>query len=344
MKKILVTGAAGFIGCHLCRKLCETGTCHITGLDIINSYYDVSLKNDRLEYLGFGKEIREDQFAEKVFHSSLYENFDFIKTDIADRASMHSVFTEGSFDLVIHLAAQAGVRYSIENPQCYIDSNVTGFLNILEECSKTGPGRLVYASSSSIYGSNTGRKLKESDRSDSPVSMYAATKKMNELMAYTYKQLYNLDSVGLRFFTVYGPWGRPDMAYWKFTRDILEKRTIDIYNNGNMKRDFTFIDDIVIPVERIVVEMLGKDTGKSHSRIYNIGRGKPEELGDFVSCIEKKLGIKAKKRYLPMQKGDVEETFADISLLEKEYGYTPSVNLEEGIEIFVKWYREYHNC
>ena len=338
MKKILVTGGCGFIGFHLVRELAG-GDFNITALDSINSYYDQDLKYKRLEELGVRKKDVADNI---VIKSAILPDVEFIRLDTADKENLDNLFKDRKFDIVCHLAAQAGVQYSLKNPQSYIDSNITGFLNVLESCRTYGPQKLVYASSSSVYGNNLKQPFAESDRTDSPVSMYAASKKCNELMAGVYNSLYGLKSIGLRFFTVYGPWGRPDMAYFKFVRKILNGEPIEVYNNGVMKRDFTYIDDITEGLKRIITTFAesGEDV---KSEIYNIGRGRPEDLLSFIEIIEKNLEVRAEKKYLPFQIGDVEETFADVSKLEKDYGYKPHVDLEEGIGEFVKWYRAYNS-
>ncbi len=334
MKKLLLTGAAGFIGYHLCNALSGQDF-EITALDSVNDYYDQGLKYRRLENLGFKEKAVSSTGFTGSFH---YPGLSFIKVDTADRASLDRVFDEKGFDIVCHLAAQAGVQYSLVNPQSYVDSNITGFLNILENCRKHSIDKLVYASSSSVYGGNEKQPFSESDRTDSPVSMYAATKKSNELMAHVYHSVCGLRSVGLRFFTVYGPWGRPDMAYFKFVKKILAGEEIDVYNNGRMKRDFTYIDDIIEGISRIL-KAFSDNKKEVRSDIYNIGRGRPEELGRFIEVIEEVLGVTARKRYLLFQAGDVEETFADVSSLEREFGYRPEINLEEGIRYFVDWYK-----
>lgn len=339
MKKILVTGGCGFIGFHLVRALAGFDF-KITALDSINSYYDQDLKYRRLEELGIRKTELSDN---RMIKSALFPDVEFIKLDTADKRSLDNLFEEKKFDIICHLAAQAGVQYSLINPQAYIDSNITGFLNILESCRAYGPKKLVYASSSSVYGNNVKQPFSESDRTDSQVSMYAASKKCNELMAGVYDSLYRVKSIGLRFFTVYGPWGRPDMAYFKFVKKILNREPIEVYNNGIMKRDFTYIDDITEGIVRIIASFAGKEDEDGKSGIYNIGRGRPEGLLSFIEIIEKNLALKAIKKYLPFQIGDVEETFADVSRLGKEFGYKPQTNLEEGIKEFVKWYREYNS-
>ena len=331
---ILVTGAAGFIGSALALKLLERGdTVH--GVDNLNDYYDVTLKKARLERL------------------STREKFSFEKLDIADRAEMESLFAREKFDAVMNLAAQAGVRYSIENPHAYIESNIVGFCNILEGCRHSKVGHLVFASSSSVYGANTRLPFSEHDNIDHPISLYAATKKANELMAHTYAHLYGLATTGLRFFTVYGPWGRPDMALFKFTKNILEGKAIEVFNNGNMIRDFTYVDDIVEGVVRVMDRpaepdpawnSAAPDPARSRApyRIYNIGNNKPVQLMRYIEVLERALGKKAQIEMLPMQPGDVPATTADVSALESDIGYRPKTTVEEGVPRFVEWYRRYY--
>ncbi len=334
MRKILVTGAAGFIGCHLCRRLLSVGD-HVTGLDNLNDYYDVNLKLARLALL-------ESE-----------ENFRFRRLDLADRPGMTALFAEETFDVVVNLGAQAGVRYSLENPHAYTESNVAGFLNILEGCRASGTGHLVYASSSSVYGANTAMPFSVHQNVDHPVSLYAATKKANELMAHTYSTLFAIPTTGLRFFTVYGPWGRPDMALFIFTRAILEGRPIDVFNNGLMQRDFTYIDDIVEGIVRVMDKPAAPDpswdgnspdpaTSGAPYRIYNIGNNNPVQLGRFIEVLEGCLGRKALKNMLPMQPGDLPSTAADISDLARDVGFSPDTSIEIGIARFVEWYREYY--
>jgi UDP-glucuronate 4-epimerase len=331
---VFVTGAAGFIGFHLSKRLLEEGNA-VFGLDNLNTYYDPKLKQDRLSML-------QD-----------YPSFTFRKIDLEDRQGMAEVFHENDFDVVVHLAAQAGVRYSLENPYAYVDSNLMGFMNILEGCRARKISRLVFASSSSVYGANTKMPFSVHDNVDHPVSLYAATKKANELMAHSYAGLYQIPCIGLRFFTVYGPWGRPDMALFKFTKAILENSPIDVYNYGNMKRDFTYIDDIiegVVRVMKIVPEPDEKwngnnpDPGRSFSpyRVFNIGGSRPIDLMDFISVLEEALGRNAEKNMLPLQKGDVVATCADASDLEAITGFRPAISIEQGIKDFVKWYRSYY--
>ena len=317
--KILVTGAAGFIGYHLCKRLYKGGA-DIVGIDSMNAYYDVALKNMRLAEL------------EKL------KGFRFIKMDICDRQALFALLKAEKFDAVCHLAAQAGVRYSIENPYTYVENNVSGFLNVLEGCVQNSVPYLVYASSSSVYGRAEKQPFAESMQVDTPVSLYAATKKADELMAHVYSQMYGLPTVGLRFFTVYGPYGRPDMAYFKFAERISAEREIELYNGGDMKRDFTYVDDVVSGIEKV---LSAPYEGCPKYRIYNIGRGKPENLMEMVTLIEEGLGKKAKLVKKPMQKGDVLETFADISALRKDFGYEPKTDLAEGIPKFIEWFKGY---
>jgi UDP-glucuronate 4-epimerase len=328
----MITGAAGFIGSTLAKRLLERGDT-LTGVDNLNDYYDVSLKEARLAQL------------------TSSSHFSFIKADIADRDAMSTLFAGNAFDSVVNLAAQAGVRYSIENPAAYIDANLVGFGNILEGCRQSGIGHLVYASSSSVYGSNTKLPFSEKDNVDHPISLYAASKKANELMAHAYAHLYGLPATGLRFFTVYGPWGRPDMALFKFTKGILEGQPIPVYNRGQMVRDFTYVDDVVEGVIRVLDQPPGKGGGASEPdrsasapwRIYNIGNSARVQLMDYIQALEKALGRKATLELLPMQDGDVPATEADVSALESDFGYRPQVGVEEGIKRFVEWYRSYYS-
>ena len=320
--KYLVTGAAGFIGMYTAKRLLEQGH-EVVGLDNLNDYYDVRLKHYRLEQL------------------TPFNNFTFVKLDLADRQAMADLFKKEQFQRVIHLAAQAGVRYSIENPMAYVDSNLVGMMTILEGCRHNKVEHLVYASSSSVYGMNSKIPFSTSDNVDHPVSLYAATKKSNELMAHSYSHLYGIPTTGLRFFTVYGPAGRPDMAPWLFTDAIANDRVIKVFNNGKMQRDFTYIDDIVEGVIRIQNVIPGDNSNQEGSplyRIFNIGNHEPIELEEFIACIENALGKKAVKEYLPMQDGDVVRTFADVSDLEKCVGYKPKTELQFGINQFVDWF------
>lgn len=317
--KILVTGSAGFIGFHVSHYLLERGD-RVTGLDNFNAYYDIKLKNDRNSEL------------EK------YSNFSGIRLDLSDSSGMKNLFAKEKFDVVCNLAAQAGVRHSLTHPHDYITSNITGFLNILEGCRHNNVRRLVYASSSSVYGGNTTLPFSVKDRVDTPVSLYAASKKSNELMAHCYAHLFGLQTIGLRFFTVYGPWGRPDMAMWLFTKAILNNEPIDVFNNGDMQRDFTYIDDIV----QGVVASLDKE-GLDQYEVFNIGNNNSEDLMDLIGILEKTLGKEAKKKYLPMQPGDVKATYADIENTINKLGFKPSTKIDEGVPKFINWYKEYFN-
>ena len=337
-KQILVTGAAGFIGYHLCEALIKQGH-RVIGLDNINDYYDVNLKYARLQELGITKEAAT-VFAE-ISQSTLHgPNMQFIRLNLEDREALPKLFKTFNFDMVCNLAAQGGVRYSIENPEAYIDSNVTGFLNILECCRHHSVKRLVYASSSSVYGNSDKIPFTETANVDQPISLYAASKKSNELMAHTYSHLYKFETIGLRFFTVYGPWGRPDMAMFLFTDAILNNKPIKVFNNGNLSRDFTFIDDIISGL----VNTLLKDSKNANLyKLYNIGNGNPVQLLDFIELLENTLDISAIKNRLPMQAGDVNQTFADTSSLENDYNYKPKVIVKEGIKQFVLWYKKFYN-
>lgn len=337
MAKILVTGTAGFIGFHLAKVLLEKGHT-VVGLDNINDYYIIDLKYARLEALGIN---REDIGWNKKNKSTLFDRHFFYRTNLEDKMQLKKIFVEYSFDYVINLAAQAGVRYSLENPDVYVQSNIVGFLNILECCRYHNIKHLLYASSSSVYGQNKSMPFSVLDNVDNPISLYAATKKSNELMAHTYSHLYNIPTTGLRFFTVYGPWGRPDMAIYLFTKAILEAKPINIFNNGEMKRDFTFIDDIIQGIELVLKAPPVQDQDKPPFNLVNIGNGKPECLMDFVKAIESNLGVEAIKNYLPMQPGDVPATWADISSL-KEIGYKSTTQIDEGIRLFVNWYKSYN--
>jgi len=331
---VLVTGAAGFIGYHLSKRLLENG-CHVAGLDNLNPYYDVQLKKDRLEKL------------------TAFENFSFFKIDLSDKEALEKIFKSSQFDVVVNLAAQAGVRYSLENPNAYVDANIVGFVNILECCRHNQVRHLVFASSSSVYGANTKMPFSVHHNVDHPVSLYAATKKANELMAHTYSHLFGLACTGLRFFTVYGPWGRPDMALFLFTKAILEENTIKVFNHGKMQRDFTYIDDIIEGVVRVMGRLPepnpawsgdNPDPGTSYTpyKIYNIGNNNPVELMDFIATIEKELGCQAKKEFLDLQPGDVPATYADIDDLIAEAGFKPSTSIETGIKHFIAWFKEYY--
>ncbi len=333
--KILVTGTAGFIGSYVAKKLTEKGHL-IVGLDNINDYYTPKLKFARLHEAG----INESEIVyNKVVPSDTIFNYKFIKLNIEDKENLEFLFKTERFDAVLNLAAQAGVRYSIQNPYSYIQSNVVGFLNILECCRHYNIKHLVYASSSSVYGKNAKIPFSEDDRVDKPVSLYAATKKADELMAFTYTNLYGLNTTGLRFFTVYGPWGRPDMAPMLFANAIIKGEPIKVFNNGNLSRDFTFIDDIVEGVIRVVET---ESSESAESKVYNIGCGHPMQLMDFIHTLETAIGKKAEMNFLPMQQGDVYQTYADTTKLEKDFGYKPKTLLKDGIERFVEWYKEFY--
>lgn len=333
MKKVLITGAAGFIGYHLANRLLDEGFA-VVGFDSINDYYDPRLKYARLAALGV-----EQAIERQVVRSSTHPQFGFVKGDLCDRDLLSSLFEQEHFDVVVNLAAQAGVRYSLENPMAYIESNITGFTHLLECCRHYSVARLVYASSSSVYGGNTKTPFSEEDRVDNPVSLYAATKKSNELLASCYAHLYGIAATGLRFFTVYGPWGRPDMAPMLFTKAILAGEPIKVFNNGDLSRDFTYIDDIIEGVVRVINQSV--ESG-SH-QVYNIGGGQPTQLMDFIRTLEKWLGTKARLEFLPMQPGDVYTTYADTTRLERAVGYKPTTTLDQGIERFVAWYRTIFN-
>jgi UDP-glucuronate 4-epimerase len=334
--KILVTGAAGFIGFHTCLKLVNQGH-EVYGIDNINDYYDPKLKFDRLNELGFN-EAASKLFKNEV-QSAKFNSLRFSRIDLVDHESIDDLFKQEQFEVVCNLAAQAGVRYSIENPKAYIDSNISGFLNILEGCRNHKVKHLVYASSSSVYGENEKVPFETSDNVDHPISLYAATKKSNELMAHTYGHLYGFKTTGLRFFTVYGPWGRPDMAYYLFAEAISKNEAIKVFNNGEMERDFTYIDDIVNGVTKIIEKNID---AREHYKIYNIGNNKTESLQNFIATIEKAMGQKAIKEMYPMQQGDVPKTFADVNQLIKDYQYSPSTGIEFGIHSFVNWFKSYH--
>jgi UDP-glucuronate 4-epimerase len=340
--KILVTGAAGFIGFHLSKALLNTGH-EVVGLDNINDYYDVNLKYARLNELGIVRSEAE-LFLNKSNGVLFNDSFEFVRMNLEDRDNLPALFNENKFDVVCNLAAQAGVRYSIENPESYIDSNIVGFLNILECCRHNKIKHLLYASSSSVYGENKKVPFSTSDNVDHPISLYAATKKSNELMAHTYSHLYNIPTTGLRFFTVYGPWGRPDMAPILFADAISNNRAIKVFNNGNMRRDFTYIDDIIKGIQILIAES-EKDETEKHTKyfyhLYNIGNGKPQSLGKFINAIEKSLGLKAKKEFTAMQAGDVIQTWADVSELEK-LGYKSTIDISEGVNKFIVWFNEYY--
>jgi UDP-glucuronate 4-epimerase len=332
---VLVTGAAGFIGFHVAERLLSGGR-EVVGLDIVNNYYDPRLKGARLDIL------------------RRHPNFSFVKLDLADRATTKSLFAQHRFPVVVHLAAQAGVRYSLENPHAYIDANIEGFINVLEGCRHNGCDHLLFASSSSVYGANTKLPFSVQDNVDHPISLYAASKKANELMAHTYSHLYRLPSTGLRFFTVYGPWGRPDMAMYLFAKAIVEGTPIRLFNHGRMRRDFTYVDDVSQAVVRLMDHPpQGNPNWSSASpdpatsaapwKVYNIGNNNPEELMHVVALLEKQFGRTAAKEMLPMQPGDVPATYADIEDLARAIGFRPATTIEEGVARFAKWYRDYHN-
>lgn len=337
--KILVTGAAGFIGFHLSKSLLRKGHT-VVGLDNINDYYDVNLKYARLNELGI-KRNQAETFLTKSTGDLFNDSFQFVRMNLEDRENVPLIFKESNFDVVCNLGAQAGVRYSIENPETYIDSNIVGFLNILECCRHNKIEHLLYASSSSVYGENKKVPFSTSNNVDHPISLYAATKKSNELMAHTYSHLFGIPTTGLRFFTVYGPWGRPDMAIYLFADAISNDRSIKVFNNGNMSRDFTYIDDIVNGIEILLASPPEKVEGQTAYRVSNIGNGSPESLGDFIKAIEASFGVEAKKEFLPMQPGDVPQTWADISEIEK-LGYKSTTQVEEGVQKFVEWFKLYN--
>lgn len=349
MKKILVTGTAGFIGFHLTTRLLRDGY-EVVGLDCVNDYYDIGLKFARLGVLGLD---REAAAGGGMTGSSIHSGLRFVRLQLADKEKIDGLFSTEKFDACVHLAAQAGVRYSLVNPQAYIDSNITGHLNILEACRHHPVEHLVYASSSSVYGMNKKMPLSVSDNVDHPISLYAATKKTDELMSHVYSHLFGVPVTGLRFFTVYGPWGRPDMALFIFTRAILEGKEIEIYNHGKMVRDFTYVDDIVEGIAKVLpsppagdpaFDRLNPDPASSVNRyrLLNIGNSNPVRLEEFIDAIEKELGRTAVRKYLPMQPGDVPETFADVSHLEREFGYRPKTPVREGIAKFIDWYKGYY--
>ena len=323
VKRYLITGGAGFIGFYLSKALLEKGA-EVTGLDNLNDYYEVSLKEDRLDIL------------------KRYPKYCFIKADLADKEAVFELFQDFSPQVVVNLAAQAGVRYSIDNPDAYIQSNIVGFFHVLEACRHYPVEHLVFASSSSVYGGNKKVPFSTKDQVDQPVSLYAATKKSNELMAYAYSKLYQIPLTGLRFFTVYDPMGRPDMAYFKFAKKIMENEPIQIYNHGDMLRDFTYIDDIVKGIEGILNNPPMQDENGAAYKIYNIGNNKPEKLMDYISVLERCLGRQARKEYLPMQPGDVYETYADVRELMNDYGFKPSTTIEEGLGRFAEWFLSYY--
>jgi UDP-glucuronate 4-epimerase len=334
--KILVTGAAGFIGFHTCLKLVSQGH-EVYGIDNINDYYDPQLKFNRLNELGFN-EAASKLFKNEV-QSSKFNSLRFSRIDLIDHESIDNLFKQEQFEVVCNLAAQAGVRYSIENPKAYIDSNISGFLNILEGCRRHKVKRLVYASSSSVYGNSDLIPFEETANVDAPISLYAATKKSNELMAHTYSHLYKFETIGLRFFTVYGPWGRPDMAMFLFTDAIINNKPIKVFNNGNLSRDFTYIDDIV---DGVINTLIKSSKNDNLYKLYNIGNGRPVQLLDFIESLENELDIFAVKKMLPMQAGDVHQTFANTTSLSHDYNYKPKITLDKGIHEFVLWYKSFY--
>ncbi len=330
MKKVLVTGALGFIGYHLTEKLLAEGY-EVVGIDIINSYYDVRLKYAKLPILG----IEADTIWPNVIHQSKrHHKFKFSKVDISDRYYMEKLFEKEKFDTVCNLAAQAGVQYSIANPHTYITNNITGFVNIIDACRHHDVKHFVYASSSSVYGDRKDVPFRETDNVDNPISLYAASKKANELMAHSYSHLFNLKTTGLRFFTVYGPWGRPDMAPYIFVKNILEGNQITVFNKGNLERDFTYVLDIVDGIYRVI----NGNGNNNIYEVYNIGNSNPVNLNDFIQTIEEAVGKKAIIKYLPLREGDVKRTYSDVTKLHNDFGYEPKVNIKEGIEKFVQWY------
>lgn len=350
MSKILITGTAGFIGFHLAKKLLERGDT-VVGLDSVNDYYDIRVKHGRLAQTGIDKDKIE---YDKLIQSTVYDEYSFIQLQLEDSEGINKLFKQQKFDKVINLAAQAGVRYSLENPQAYVDSNIVGFVNILEACRHHDIQHLSYASSSSVYGLNETMPFSIHHNVDHPISLYAASKKSNELMSHTYSHLFDLPTTGLRFFTVYGPWGRPDMALFLFTKAILEGEPINVFNNGEMLRDFTYVDDIVEGVVRVNDSPpqgnpnwsgMKPDPGTASApyNVYNIGNNSPVKLLDFISIIEKELGLKANKNLMPLQLGDVPQTYADVSDLINNLGYKPETSLEYGVGEFVKWYKDFYN-
>lgn len=349
-KKVLITGTAGFIGFHLTRKLSKEGY-DVLGVDNISGYYDISLKLARLKELGFKE---SEIFEGNVIESESIDNLKFVKADLVDYHTLEKLFDRYRFDIVINMAAQAGVRYSVENPQVYIDANIQGFINILELCRKYPVDHLVFASSSSVYGSNEEMPFSVHHHTDHPLSLYAATKKSNEMMAHSYSHLYNIPTTGLRFFTVYGPWGRPDMALFLFSDAIVKGKPIKVFNSGEMARDFTYIDDVVDGVICVINKAAQPNpsfdpgnpdpsTSRAPYRIYNIGKNEPVKLTEFIVALEDEFGIEAKKEFLPMQKGDVLNTYADVSELKEHFNFTPNTNIKVGIREFVKWYRQFYN-
>lgn len=338
-KKVLVTGCAGFIGFHTVKSLMENGNYEVIGIDNINDYYPMTLKFERLMALGIHPDfIRYNQDTS----SDIYSDFHFARIDITDEKSINSLFATNKFDYIIHLAAQAGVRYSIDNPNAYIQSNIVGFNNILEACRSFTVEHLVYASSSSVYGLNSEQPFSVNHKTDEPISLYASTKKSNELMAHTYSHLFKIPTTGLRFFTVYGPWGRPDMAPMLFAKAITNGDTIRVFNNGKMERDFTYVSDIVNGVCQVMKSIPQPNEKGIKYKLYNIGNSSPVQLMDFINILSAELGIEPKKKFLPLQEGDVVSTFADISNLQKEVGYKPKISIQEGVKEFVSWYKSFY--
>jgi UDP-glucuronate 4-epimerase len=350
--KILITGIAGFIGFHLAERLIKEGY-EITGIDNINDYYDVRIKYARLAELGLSVKQNTDLKKNHApVSSSIFAKLRFVLMDLSDSGALMTLFAAEKFDCVINLAAQAGVRYSLTHPDLYITSNIQGFLNVLEAARAYPVKHLIYASSSSVYGINTIQPFSENGASDHPASLYAATKRSNELMAHSYSHLYGIPTTGLRFFTVYGPWGRPDMALFLFTKSILEKKPIDVFNYGDMKRDFTYVGDIIEGIRRLIDYIprgirnwdgIQSGIGPAPARVYNIGNGKPVRLLDFIQALEKELGMEAQKNMLPIQPGDVPATWADCGALERDVGYHPATDVQEGIKHFVAWYRSFYH-
>ncbi len=339
--KILVTGAAGFIGFHLSRVLLQEGH-RVVGIDNINDYYDINLKFARLNELGIQKEKANNFGTHSV--SVTHTSFSFLRINLEDKKGIDTLFETEKFDVVCNLAAQAGVRYSIENPQAYVDSNIVGYVNLLEACRNTEVKHLVYASSSSVYGLNSKIPFSTTDTVDTPISLYAASKKSNELMAHTYSHLFGFATTGLRFFTVYGPWGRPDMAAYLFAEGIRNNTPIRVFNHGKMERDFTFVGDIVEGVKRIIEGEVETRRKKGELyKVYNIGNNNSVKLTDYISNIEKNLGKEAEKIMMEMQPGDVAKTWADVTELIKDYGYSPDTSIESGVKQFIDWYKEYNN-
>jgi UDP-glucuronate 4-epimerase len=333
--KVLITGTAGFIGFHLVNRLVKEGY-EIVGLDNINDYYDVNLKYARLKETGILKaDITKNQ---SLITSNKFPNYKFIKLDLLDKNGLNKLFKKQKFDYIIHLAAQAGVRYSLKNPQSYIDSNILGFFNLLEQIKEYKPNNFIFASSSSVYGNNTRVPFSVNDKTDEPVSLYAATKKSNELMAYSYSKLYSISMTGLRFFSVYGPWGRPDMAYYSFSEKILSGKEIPLFNHGRMQRDFTYIDDVTVTLSKLLKKIRIKHRSEKHFRIFNLGKSCPVELKYFIKLLENNLNRKAKIKLLPMQKEEMMRTYSDTKDLDKFINYKPDTSIENGLKEFTEWF------